>query len=593
MSTEENNIFQPCSPNDFYGLREILSEFNKVVNQMKKEEGRVHSILVIGDEGTGKSSLLSKLHSTLIGRKDIGHIISLLPEENMLLEFFKEWKNEIDELSPDWRSMIEKVGKKKLGDDLPALKESIKKQSSQSYTEAMVELFLENLDKVDQKLKETQTNLFFFFDNLHLFKLMDMQEFYPIYSTIIKEIVERDYNMLIISAFNERYLYDFDYEKNLTNNSTIFRTEPLSVSETEIYLRRKAPNLVNKGLLELVTNSQRSFFDLNLGTRFVEKSFGIDDFVERDIPTLFSLSEDEEAALLEMSTYNENLFLIEQLTAYIPHEALKSLESKGILWLGTTHTRLLQESLLTALKFRMRLFSPITTLMVTLDSILEDLDKFIAPTEKVITKVSDLTRKIRDRLADFAIASKIKRVVNMCIERKMYQKAYDFALINAMQFEQSGELEQAGGFCEQIAREFEEKNYYFAAKLYLKSASYYSAVDEELKANRSYARAADQFEKQALSLPIETSEYAVRGYLKSCLNCYKHMGDKTNYDRVRKKAIEMYEKESIHHNYFTNLVYEKEEEKSVLEIEPQKEKEEETKKIDEISIENIEKELDF
>ena len=71
------------------------------------------------------------------------------------------------------------------------------------------------------------------------------------------------------------------------------------------------------------------------------------------------------------------------------------------------------------------------------------------------------------------------------------------------------------------------------------------------------------------------------------------MGDKTNYDRVRKKAIEMYEKESIHHNYFTNLVYEKEEEKSVLEIEPQKEKEEETKKIDEISIENIEKELDF
>jgi len=173
----------------------------------------------------------------------------------------------------------------------------------------------------------------------------------------------------------------------------------------------------------------------------------------------------------------------------------------------------------------------------------------------------------------------------------MYQRAYDFALINAMQFEQISELEQAGGFCEQIAREFEEKNFYFAAKLYMKSASYYSAVDEELKANRSYARAADQFEKQAMSLPIATSEYAVRGYMKSSLNCYKSMGDKTNFDRVRKKAIELYEQDSIHHNYFTNVVYKKEEEKIVLEIEPPKE--EETEKIEEISIDNIEKELDF
>ncbi|MCE7742641.1 MAG: ATP-binding protein [Candidatus Heimdallarchaeota archaeon] len=591
MSTQENNLFQPCSPNDFYGLREILSEFNKVVEQMKKEEGRTHSILVVGDEGTGKSSLLSKLHSTLIGRKDIGHSITLIPEENMILGFFKEWKNAIDELSPDWRSMIEKVGKKKLGDDLPALKETIKKQSSQSYTEVMVKLFFENLDKVDQKLKETQTNLFFFFDNLHLFKLMDVQEFYPIFSSIIKEIVERGYNIVVIPAFNERFLYDFDYEKNLTNNSLILRTESLSVSETEIFLRRKAPALLNKGLLDLVTNSQRSFFDLNLGTGFVETGYGIDDFVERDIPALFKLDEDEEAALLEMSSYNENLFLIEQLTAYVPHEALKSLESKGILWIGTKHARLYQESLLTAMKFRMRLFSPLTTLMVSLDSILDDLDKFIAPTDKMIAQVSELTVKIRDRLADFAIAAKVKRVANMCIQRKMYQRAYDFALINAMQFEQISELEQAGGFCEQIAREFEEKNFYFAAKLYMKSASYYSAVDEELKANRSYARAADQFEKQAMSLPIETSEYAVRGYMKSSLNCYKSMGDATNFEKVRKKAIELYDQDSIHHNYFTNMVYEKEEEKTVLEIEPSKE--EETEKVEEISIDNIEKELDF
>ncbi len=587
MSTQDSNLFQPCNPDDFYGLRDIIKDFSQIKENMKKEGEKTNSILLVGDEGTGKSSLLRKLSSSISVRKDIFHIFDLMPEEEDLLGFFKEWKNMIDEISPAWRSVLEKVGKKKLGDDLPALKENIKKQTSQTYTEIYVNLFFENLDKVNQKLQETQTTLYFFVDNIHLFKLMDIQEFYPIFSTVIKELSIRGYNIVVITALTKQYLVDFDYKKILTDNSKIFSIEPLSVSDTEIYLRRIAPQLVNKGILELVNNSQRTFFDLNLGNFFIKSGFEIDDFVERNIPKVFSLTGEEESVLSEMASFNENLFLIEQLTAYVPLEALKSLEEKGFLWIGSTHTRLVQESLLTAMKFRMRLFSPITSLMVTLDSILEDLSKYISPSDKIIEKVGSLSGKIRDRLADFAVASKIQKIANICIERKMYQKAYDLTLINTQQFEQINELEQAGAFCENIAREFEEKNFYFAARLYLKSASYYKAVEEELKANRSYARAADQFEKLSVTLPVEKSEYAIRGYLKSSLDCYKNMGDKTNFERIRKKAVEMFEKESIHHNYFTNMIYGREEELQIPLEEP------EPKEVEEISIENIEKELDF
>ena len=587
MSTQDSNLFQPCNPDDFYGSRDLIGDFTKITEEMSKEGEKTHSILVIGDEGTGKSSLLKKLSTYIPVRKDASHLFDLVPEEETLLSFFKEWKNMIDELSPEWRSVLEKVGKKKLGDDLPALREKIKKQASQTYTETYVNLFLESLDKVNQKLMETQSTLYFFIDNVHLFKLMDIQEFYPIFSTIIKEITIRGYRIIVISAFTNQYLFDFDYEKNLTENSKIFYINPLSVSETEIYLRRIAPQLVNKGILELVNNSQRTFFDLNLGNFFVQSGYEMDDFVERNIPKIFGLSEEEESVLAEMASYNENLFPIEQITAYVPQSAIKSLEEKGFLWVGSTHTRLVQESLLTAMKFRMRLFSPLTSLMVSLDTILENLDKQISPTDKVIEKVGKLSEKIRDRLADFAVASKIQKIANICIERKMYQKAFDLTLINTKQFEQIKELEQAGAFCERIAREFEEKNFYFAARLYLKSASYYNAVEEDLKANRSYARAADQFEKLSVTLPVEKSEYAVRGYLKSSLDCYKNMGDKNNFERLRKKAIEMFDKESIHHDYFTNMIYNKEEEVIVPEEDPK------PKEVEEISIENIEKELDF
>jgi hypothetical protein len=420
-----------------------------------------------------------------------------------------------------------------------------------------------------------------------LFKLTDHYEFYPIFSTIIKEFHERKYNIIIVTTFNERFLFDFDYEKYLTENSSVLRIEPLSVSDTEIYLRRIAPELVDKGLLDLVTTSQRTFFDLKLGVAFITSELGVENFVERNLKALFHLTDEEESALLEMSSYNENLFPTDQLSAYIAIPTLKNLEEKGILWLGDTYTRFLQESLLTTMKFRVRLFGPLTTLMVELDNILKDLENNIAPSTKSVELIKNLSTKIRDRLADFAIASKIQQIANICIRKKIYQRAYDFTLINIQQFEAINEIEQAAGFAETMAREFEEKNYYFAARLYVKSAAFYDTVEEELKAKRSYTRAADQFEKLTAGIPLEKNAYAVRGYIKSTLDCFRKIGDKGNFERIKKKAIELFDKESIHHNYFKSIKYEKEEEEETPEVI------EEPVKAEDITIESLEKELDF
>ncbi|MHA1202461.1 MAG: AAA family ATPase [Candidatus Heimdallarchaeaceae archaeon] len=587
MTNEKSEFLQPCQPDDFYGLREIIKNFTDQIGKIKQQKDNIHSFLIVGDEGTGKSSLLSKLSTSISGRSNLVHVVKLIPEEDELLSFFKIWKNEIDELSPDWRSLLEKVGKKKLGDDLPQLNQTLKIPSEKSYTDHYVDLFFDNLDKINVKLQETNTFLYFFFDNLQLFKILDLQEFYPIFSRIVKGVNERKYNFVIVATFNEKYLYDFDYEKNLTNGANIIRIAPLTASEAEIYLRRKAPMLINKGLLELITNSHRSFFDLNLGVAFISSDLQIEDFVERNIRSYFELTDDEEAAFIEMASYNENVFLIEQITAYVSLDTLKSLEDKGILWLGSQYARLVQDSLLTAMKFRLTLFGPLPTLMVRLDSILTDLKNHIAPSDNIIETIENLTLKIRDRLADFAIAAKLNKITKICIEKEMYQRAYDFAIINAHQFEQINELEQAGGVCESIAREFEEKNYYFAAKLYVKSANYYDAVEEELKAKRSYSRASDQFEKMAMSLPIEKNEYAVRGYFKWSLDCNRSMGDKVNFERIRKKATDLFSPESIHRNYFKTMMFEKEE----LIVEPTLETKKE--EIKEISLENIEKELEF
>lgn len=586
MPFDIEEIFAPCQPSDFIGQTDITTSFINSISEYKQNKSDFHSFLIVGDEGTGKSSLLLKLASSITGRRDQAHIMSLIPDVKTLQNFFKEWKNQIDDMTPDWRSVLEKVGKRKLGDSLPFLGEKTKLSSGETIVELYTNKFMESLDKIDQKLKSTKTYLYFFFDNLHLFKLTDNQDFYPIFASILKKIHENNFNIVTISAFNEKYLFDFDYQKLLTEVSKILRTEPLSVSESEIYIRRKFPTLVSKGALNIVSNSQRTYFDINLGIAFISKDLTIEDFVERNLSKLFDLSVEEEKAFVEFPSYNDNLFPLEQITNYIPIEVLKNLEKKGILWMGNDYLRLVQEGFLSALKFRERLYGPLPTLIVNLESIITELLLGIAPSTSKIEQIKSLTAKIHDQLADFVIASKLRFIIKTGIEQKMFQFAYDFALINAALFEEVSDFEQAGIVCEEVAREFEEKSYNFAAKLYVKSGIYYKLVNEDLKAKRSNTRAADQFEKLAFSIPQEGNEYAIRGYIKSCLECCRKMSDVTYFDRIRKKALVTFDTDSIHHEYFNSMQYEEKEQK-MMEIEVEQTEDEK------VSLDDLEKELDF
>jgi len=264
----------------------------------------------------------------------------------------------------------------------------------------------------------------------------------------------------------------------LSENSHLIHLEPLSTSDAEIFIRRRIPELVNKGGLDLVVNSQRTHFDLDLGIAFLKSNFSIQDFVEKNIGKLLDLSNQEKAAITEMSTYGENLFPKERLLRVIDLIVLENLQEKGLLWLGENYVKFTQNSLLNVAKFNERLYSPLTTAMLKLDGIFENVDKKIAPTNQQLLEIESVISVIRDRLSYNVIASKIRSITKLCIEKEMFQKAYDLALINAKRFENLHDFERAASVCEDVAREFEEKHYYFAAKLYVKSAKFNETVEE-------------------------------------------------------------------------------------------------------------------
>ena len=93
MALSSNLFLQPCKPDDFYGFRETINNFVEKINGFKKKENNIHSYIILGDEGTGKSSLLNKLPTMIQGRRDITHLFTLSPEESELVVFFKNMKN--------------------------------------------------------------------------------------------------------------------------------------------------------------------------------------------------------------------------------------------------------------------------------------------------------------------------------------------------------------------------------------------------------------------------------------------------------------------------------------------------------------------
>ncbi len=589
MEQLQNQFLYAATPEEFIGFIDIVNRFEKFKNAFKLKETPKRCLLVLGDAGTGKSSLLHKFNSSIIGRKEERFYFELLPEKQKMADFFKLWLNKADELAPEWRGFFEKLRKKKPGDDLPSLLDNPKLPDSISFADFYTSEFMKKLEKINEKLEETKTKLYFTIDNLETFKLLNLNQFYPIFAQIIHEISKKELNILVTSAFSEQYLPEFDYNSYLTNNSEILKIEALSSSEAEIFLRRKAPMLVNKGLLDIITNSTKTHFDLMLGIGFVDKGLTINDFVERNLSKLMDMTDKEEEVLEEIATYNENLFPLKSLIKNTSKEGVNELKEKDILWIGDSFARLQNNALLNSINLRSKLYIPLPTLIHSINKIIANLENKIAPSNTEIELLSDYIKKVKDPLCYFAVAKKLHHIISLCISNEMFYKAYKLTLLNAEKLESVNDYDQAGNTCEEIARDFEEKNYKFAAKLYVKSAKYYADVDEETKAERSYRRAADQFEKLASSLNVKKSGYAIRAYYKSCIDCYKAIGDSNQFEKIRQKTMKVFKEHPVHHEYFQSTKYQKEQIAidSLPEIEPDK--------VEKVSIEDLdlEKELDF
>ncbi|MHA1874807.1 MAG: hypothetical protein ACTSVB_11900 [Candidatus Heimdallarchaeaceae archaeon] len=583
MPLETNNYFKPVEPKKYIGQQEIIKSFNELINKFKVGETEKRSVLIIGNNGTGKSSLLLKLAEYISGRRDTKTIYDIKPIKEQVEGFFRNWLNDIDKLTPNWGGIFEKIP------ELPLLKDENRITDEKEYVQKFTNKFFEKMDKIDKKLKNEKIRLYFFIDNTSIFRMMRYSIFYKIFSQIVEEITKKGYNLFVVTTIDELFLSEIDIEKKLTFNSDIYKLKPLTEAEAQIFIKEKSPELKLSDVLELLENSERTYFDLILAIFFIEKKLSVTDYVEKNIVKLLDISEEEHEALQEMGTYSENLFPEERLLKFIQKETLDSLEKKGLIEHFEDYIRFTQNALLDVVKFNEKLYSTLTIIMIKLDKILHDLESDIIPTDIEFQELRKITSRIHDGLSYNVVGAKVNQIIKMLIKKKEFQKAYDFALLNINNFDQLHDFVRAATIAEKVGRDLEEKHYAFAGKLYYRAGTFYETMKEDSKAKRAFIRAADQFEKQFSSLDAKTSPYLLRAHIKSCLDCYRKAKDEARFRRIKEKAIKIFHEESIHHRYVSEINYKKTE---AIQATPiiEETKEEEKKPID---IDDLEKELEF
>jgi len=418
MPLETNNYFKPVEPKKYIGQQEIIKSFNELINKFKVGETEKRSVLIIGNNGTGKSSLLLKLAEYISGRRDTKTIYDIKPIKEQVEGFFRNWLNDIDKLTPNWGGIFEKIP------ELPLLKDENRITDEKEYVQKFTNKFFEKMDKIDKKLKNEKIRLYFFIDNTSIFRMMRYSIFYKIFSQIVEEITKKGYNLFVVTTIDELFLSEIDIEKKLTFNSDIYKLKPLTEAEAQIFIKEKSPELKLSDVLELLENSERTYFDLILAIFFIEKKLSVTDYVEKNIVKLLDISEEEHEALQEMGTYSENLFPEERLLKFIQKETLDSLEKKGLIEHFEDYIRFTQNALLDVVKFNEKLYSTLTIIMIKLDKILHDLESDIIPTDIEFQELRKITSRIHDGLSYNVVGAKVNQIIKMLIKKKEFQKGF-------------------------------------------------------------------------------------------------------------------------------------------------------------------------
>ncbi|MHA2090371.1 MAG: ATP-binding protein, partial [Candidatus Kariarchaeaceae archaeon] len=280
----------PTNPQDFVGRSAIIDAYHDLLREIVRSNNTIKWIHISGVAGTGKSSLLRKLRMmTEMERIATGSVeIPISPRKAN--QFLNDIKRVIDEMSPEWRTFIQRKRNVSMY-NVPDLPEASKNEVTDSVLEKIKKAFFEDLDKVDKAMKNEKQRHGIFLDDVDRFLSYNYTSFLSVWQLIAKKLMEDDYNLILVTSGHytaNRYLgltEENEYCLHLKLNQFDF-------TEAELMVRRRG-KLVKSEREKVVQASTRFPFDLALRQLILSNGLDPSNLNAKIITQIFGFTKEE------------------------------------------------------------------------------------------------------------------------------------------------------------------------------------------------------------------------------------------------------------------------------------------------------------
>ena len=545
-------ITGPTNPSDFVGRSTIIDAYHDLLREFVRSDNTIKWVHISGVSGVGKSSLLRKLRMmTELERIATGSVevpISPLNANN----FLNDIKRVIDEMSPEWRTFIQRKRNVDIYSILPP-PESSNQDITESALTAMENAFFEDLDRIDKAMKKEKQKHGIFLDDLDRFMAYNYTSLLSIWQIIARRLMKEDHNLLLVTSGHyaaNRYL-------GIKENNEYVLHLPLlqfDFTEAELMVRRRG-KLVKSEREIVVQTSTRFPFDLALRQLIQSKGMEPTTLNAKIITDTFGFTREEVNLLRDLAKKDVNYFNLEDYVRIHKKETIEGLKD-ALLFSISQDGNFAFESF-AVWELISHVFKPIdprTEVILILNRLRDQAERGQLPAIRDVKIVRDHFQNIEDNALIFELSGQLSDTAKAALDGGQVKTAWELLQLATIGLSRTGDFEKIADLQESLAKGFAKANHdYFAAKSFQEAGKYFRNAGIEWRSVTNYREAGQKYRREAEKTNPTIFHYALRSMLKQAILAFLNANERSQAKRVMQQAKDILGDYDNHIGYFNHM----------------------------------------
>ncbi len=551
MEIEIAPLVSSCDTSNFVGRKRVTDRFYEWLNDMtimKKPQNQwVH---ITGVPGSGKSSLLEKFREMAIAER----VRDVKPEPIYFPQQFQESLNtiftRIDEITPEWRSFLQRRTKTNIVEFPPNFIEVIESSEVSSLASEL----LKNFESVTAKLKESGTIIGIFIDDLDNMDRYGGRKQIDLLMEIILKIGEMSDQIFFVTTSINSLTESLGIQ-NLGDTVTLLSIDAFDINESELMIRRRE-RLDKDDREEIALASSRLPIDIALRTALFLAGHEFRIVEMENLTELFGLTDEETDVFAKLATEERNYFEVKKLEEKFGRKLIDNLVKQGVLTADDVYATVPSNSLWEIITSFFLPTDVRTELLLTVSRINDRVADGNLPSTKELELVQTGVNQVKDISLLYEISGKLIEIIDLALDHEIIYTAWEILQLANVALVKANDKEKLAEMNEKFGSAFGRVGHeYYAAQAFQKAAELFKEMGAsgKISAETNFREAGLRYRKEAESMDVKTFHYAMRAMYAKSIRAFLAADEQGSVQEVKKYAIEVF-KEYPEHQAFIRKV---------------------------------------